>query len=505
MVASASGAVDMVCALLDNGVDIDCRDKFGNSGLMLAAYHCHVDVVRLLLLRKADAELRDDAGSTALSDAAAQGSPECVKLLIEAGAEVNVRTVSGETPISRAVQSDTRPDVVELLLRAGADVELQDGAGRDAVSKSTIRQDGGGILKLILSLARPSKASLERALIYAAELGAKDAVETLLRGGATLAPDRWPMHVAIAQGDEDMVEFLLDKGAAKDQMVMGQRGTPLQLAVYHQQLKVVELLISRKVKVDYFQGPFHTALHVAAFKDTTRTGEFVQRLLRAGASVHENGGNWWTVLHAALWNTSRPAFSASTIAGILLEKDGNLRNSKDREGRLPLHIAARLGDVETMKLVAPSPERWLELDDQHHRNPLHFAAMGKGVQAVQYITQTFIADGNRVLDFKDLHEWTPLHWACREGQIENARFLMQAWSDIDLPTYENCTPRYLAIYHKKDEMLEDLASKFNATDLGQPEPNDNFKNLPGEYQQDILCSGCTCVCICLRMPVAHEN
>ncbi|KAL5362970.1 ankyrin repeat-containing domain protein [Aspergillus floccosus] len=497
MLACASGNVDMVRALLDFA-DVDCQDSFGNSGLMLAAYHGHARTVRLLLLRKANTELRDDAGSTALSDAAAQGSLECVELLIEAGADVNVQTFSGATPISRAVQSVQKDtlEVVAVLLRAEADVELQDGAGRDALSKATVPQDGREILEKILKVAQPSKASLERALIYAAERLAKDSVEILLSKGAVLPPDLWPIHVAIGEGDVDMVRFLLDQGASKDQMIRGQKGTPLQLAVYEQKRDVVDLLINKDVDVNYIQDPFHTALHVAAFKDNTGAGEFVRRLLQAGASVDKNGGRWGTVLHAALWNTSRLASITVTVVNILLGTNDNLRHLKDGEGRLPLHIAARLGDVEIMKLVAPTTsESWLDLKDGHGRTPLHFAAMATGAQAVEHITETFKSEETRVLELTDIHGWRPLHWACKEGQGQTARILMQTWADIDLPTSSGHTPRKLAIYHWKDDMLKELARDFNIDDPGEHGQDENSAVLRGEYQKNTLCSGCTCVCI----------
>lgn len=483
MQAAAFGHVDMVCALLENGINVNCQDRYQNTALMLASYNCEPDVVQLLLLRKADTELRDDSQGTAISDAAAQGSVDCLKLLIKAGARANVQNVSGVTAIAQAVWYK-HLKVVKPLLRADANVEIQDSFGHDALSMAT---GSIGILREILAVINPSKECLRRALIYAAATFAIDAAEILQSHGAMIEPGMWPLHNAIRDGQKDTVEYLLKQGAEKELVVRGQKGTPLQQAIYFGRVDIMDMLLAEKVNVNQEGGPYHTALHIAAFKDTTKGASIVQRLLQAGAKVDIKGGIWRTALNAAVSHSSGSSYSLTT-ARLLLNVMDDLRNHQDEQGRLPLHLAARTDDVELMKLVAPSPSQpWLELKDLHGRNPIHFAAMGGAFQVVQYMESEcgFAKDDSTKL--KDIHGWTPLHWACRGGSLDALQFFMQSSSDLDMQTCQEWSPRRIAVYHGNAKLISLIDHEPPSSQVPELEE--------GTYQWDTICDSCACVSI----------
>jgi ankyrin repeat protein len=71
---------------LDEGVDIDQKDKAGGTALMEASLHGHGDVVRLLAERGAAMEPENRSGDTALCFAAKGGHVELVRTLLELGA-----------------------------------------------------------------------------------------------------------------------------------------------------------------------------------------------------------------------------------------------------------------------------------------------------------------------------------------------------------------------------------------------------------------------------------
>ncbi len=106
--------------LIKAGADVNVRNKFGVTPLIMALQNGHAVVVKLLLAAEADvnAALKTN-GVTPLFMASLQGHSKVVKLLLAAGADVNAKTNRGDTPLSIAkMRGHTR--VVKFLKEHGA-------------------------------------------------------------------------------------------------------------------------------------------------------------------------------------------------------------------------------------------------------------------------------------------------------------------------------------------------------------------------------------------------
>ena len=80
------GDVAALSALLERGEDVDSRDRYGQTALMLAAINDRVEVVRLLIAAGANTDLQGSgapgfAGKTALDLAKDLGREEIADLL----------------------------------------------------------------------------------------------------------------------------------------------------------------------------------------------------------------------------------------------------------------------------------------------------------------------------------------------------------------------------------------------------------------------------------------
>jgi ankyrin repeat protein len=126
--AADRGDIEAVVAMLDEGADINECGWHQWPLLTLAAQKGHVDLVRVLLDRGADIDGRSGGGDgkTALHYAGWVGRVEVVRLLLEAGAEVDAPDeYANFTPFILAAGCefrDTAKETAELLLAHGADI-----------------------------------------------------------------------------------------------------------------------------------------------------------------------------------------------------------------------------------------------------------------------------------------------------------------------------------------------------------------------------------------------
>lgn len=98
-----------------------------------ASYHGDISWLKELIDWKVDLESRDRFGQTALMMAADAGQLRAVKLLIEAGANVNANDPDGSTPLMFAAQHG-HVDVARAIIRGGGNPQAKGSHGHDARS-----------------------------------------------------------------------------------------------------------------------------------------------------------------------------------------------------------------------------------------------------------------------------------------------------------------------------------------------------------------------------------
>ena len=121
--AALSNNLEAAELLLDNGANINVKDKIGASPLHRAAQRGQVKLVKYLIDKGADIEAKNNSGSTPLNFAIDAGinTKEIMHLLIQNGAEVNSRDSNGNTQLYWAASYGYHK-AVSVLLENGADV-----------------------------------------------------------------------------------------------------------------------------------------------------------------------------------------------------------------------------------------------------------------------------------------------------------------------------------------------------------------------------------------------
>jgi ankyrin repeat protein len=123
MWASYNGQIEMVRLLIDNGADVNARGTW--TALTWAAACGHIEIVNLLLDKGADINAVNAAGCSALMLATYMGETEIAKTLIDKGARLDTKSKYGITALmmasrDRMAKQKKHTEIVKLLKEAGA-------------------------------------------------------------------------------------------------------------------------------------------------------------------------------------------------------------------------------------------------------------------------------------------------------------------------------------------------------------------------------------------------
>jgi ankyrin repeat protein len=89
--AITRGDVQRFRALLERGIDVDARDRYGQTALMRAAHAGHREVVDTLIAHRANLNITAKLGLSALMLAVVAGHADVARLPATAGADLSVR------------------------------------------------------------------------------------------------------------------------------------------------------------------------------------------------------------------------------------------------------------------------------------------------------------------------------------------------------------------------------------------------------------------------------
>ncbi|CAL1689721.1 unnamed protein product [Lasius platythorax] len=287
-------------------------------------------------------------------------------------------------------------------------------------------------------------------------------------------PFNTPLHFAVINGDIEIVNMLLCRGANIDAKNQYDR-TPFHNAVESKNIEIIELLLNRGAYVNARDSNSITPLHLAVEKGSDE--EIIKLLLSRGANVDANGylkivenllkhgahvnsaytytcWKGYTPLHLAVENGSEE------IIKLLLSKGANV-DAKGENGITSLHIAAERGCLQIVEHLLKHGAHVNSTYTSTSREgytPLHLA-VEKGSEEIIKL----VLNRGANVDAKGENDITSLHIAAERGYLEIVEHLLKHGAHVNSAYTSTCregyTPLHLAVKESSEEIIKLLLSR----------------------------------------------
>jgi len=239
--ASFYGLISIVMQLVNHGARIDTKRKDGGHAAGGAAQEGHLEVVKFLIQEEPKVvDLKGFDGKTPLIAAAKNGHLNIVKYLLSyPQVDIDSQSNGGESPLMLASWNN-HTDVVKFLVQEGANIELKRKDGPHAAYMAA-RKGNLDILKFLVQNA-PDVVDLEGYV------------------------RRTPLGAAALNGLLNVVNYLISQPNVDVDSQENNGFTPLMLATYKNQEKVVQILLQKGAEKSIKDTFGKTALDYAKSK-----------------------------------------------------------------------------------------------------------------------------------------------------------------------------------------------------------------------------------------------
>ncbi|MCJ1314072.1 hypothetical protein MMC25_007752 [Agyrium rufum] len=283
--AVESGQTKVAESFLNQGLTFKSLKSDSYKPITLAAKSGNLAMLDLMIERKCKVKDKSPEGWTALHFAARQGHVAIVQRLLEKDLSRKAQTGQKETPLHLAVKASQAPAVEALLREKSSAISTSDATGQEPLHHA-LRIGNPSIVSTLLTKKAP--------LDTKNDFGWK------------------PIHVAVAYGHLNLLQDILAKDASKGDISVEDKiehaddkkqnthaaveagyiaearwpytgSRPLHLACEFGREDIVRFLLSRGAKVDATCNEGWRPLHHASFNALPR---IVSMLLAAGAHVH---------------------------------------------------------------------------------------------------------------------------------------------------------------------------------------------------------------------------
>ncbi|MDR0320299.1 MAG: ankyrin repeat domain-containing protein [Treponema sp.] len=328
--------------IIRHGISIDEQNAMGQPPLFMAIQTDSPSTIRTLVENNANIELRDNQGNSALHAAVRWNSVKSFPVLVSYGIDINARSVSGNTPLHDAVVLNMS-DIETMLIRSGANLEARNIEGDTPFMEAVKAGSTSSIEKLAQNGAASSTRNTrgDTPLHIAVSLERYEIISVLLRMGASIharnTRNRTPFQIALSISPR-MVSALLTRDRINTSDDMG--NSALHVALQERASEeMIRTIIGQGVRLDAVDSNGKTSLRFAVDLD----------LLVLAKLIADAGADPF-VSAVDNKNPAEVAFSKGPDSVRALFS-GRAINARDSSGNTILHLAARVGNPQTIVLL----------------------------------------------------------------------------------------------------------------------------------------------------------
>lgn len=223
--------------------------------------------------------------------------------------------------------------------------------------------------------------------------------------------ERHPIHWAAVEGKVKMVRLLKDDIGLTDRFGW----TALHLAAIYEHKHLLRYITQDHAeRMNTGDSRLRTPLHLAVEHDLVDT---VQMLIQAGAKVNTAAEDGSSPLHVAAKQKQ------NKVLEMLLQKGAN-KEATDREGRTPFYLSVEGGEIETIDLLKDGAV--VKIAAKDGRTPLH-VAVSRGQDGLGVAKMLLEAGADVNTKAKD--GATALHIAAQCGSLVE---ILKFWTKIGM-------------------------------------------------------------------------
>jgi uncharacterized protein len=464
---------DVAMSLIEHGVDVRMRDVDGTTALLWAAHYGDVELAKRLIHAGADVTAVNDYGSTAMTEAAINGDARIIEMLLKAGVDVESANAEGQTALM-VVARTGNIEAAKVLLSHHAQVNaIEQWGGQNALMWAAAQKQPEMVKLLIKHGAQVDVRGTVRD--WQRRITAEGRPKNMNHGGFT------PLLYAAREGCTECAKYLLKAGADIN-LADPDETTPLVLALTNMRFDFAAYLISAGADINKWDFWGRTPLYSAVDLNTLPRGgrpdlpstdklsglQIEELLLKKGANPN-------------IQLKLRPPYRNGVY-----DRGGDQVIST---GATPLLVAAKIGDVESVKLLLKYNAR-IDIANSAGVTPLMAAAgMGHSFNPTRGRYKTdqegaeclrlLIAAGGKVNEVAAGEGGiTALHSAASLGWNDTIKVLVDAHAQLEATDAKGLRPidyavgrhprAFLEPEHTRQEASITLLTQYVQASTGRP-------------------------------------
>ncbi|XP_018009874.1 transient receptor potential cation channel subfamily A member 1 homolog [Hyalella azteca] len=370
---------------------------------------------------------------TAVHLAAREKTCEILQLLLENGGKANVTTHKFFTPLHLAADSGSEQCVQLLLSYIPEDEKesyLNYTAGRNMTALMYAAMKGYSACCRALIGTNPNQRDTDQctALHLAAKRGyfslVKHLIEEQKANPLMVAKNgQTPLHCSILSNNDECFVYLLNQSL--ESLPPGTVPDLLKLAVKKNSNRCLKIMLDRDSFASYINHQFkdecnNTLLHLSTAKGSFRTTEMLLEK-KARKDIRNNDDEYPLHLMASQVNSNSRLGEEekAAVAKEMLHDSHELVDSPNKRGDTPLHLAAKSGNVEMVRLLLLKGPKILK-ENNDGLTAVHLAADAGHGDCLKKLLRAL-----KTSEMKDLNKTLPhpVHMAAEKGRYECCQIL----------------------------------------------------------------------------------